>query len=82
MAWYPNTVSLMVHRRFAPGALPALDPFTDRPEVNAFFDLPGVEDFAEFDGLPEVRPRPTLPFPPEEVVWRRGDFLLRLPDVD
>jgi hypothetical protein len=87
-------VSVTVHRRFfpagdflpgprlAPEALPALDPLAGRPEVDAFFDLADLADFADFDGLtddlPDLRPRPPLSFSSEEVVWRRGDFLLRL----
>lgn len=83
MAWYPKTVLDTVHRNlfsagdflpgrhFAPEALPALDPFADRSEVDAFFDLGG---FADFSGLaedfPDLRPRAPPSFSAKEVVGR------------
>ena len=42
--------------RFAPEALPALDPLAGRPEVDAFFDLADLADFADFDGLADESP--------------------------
>ena len=72
-------------RRSAPEALPDFGPFADRPDVASFFDLADLEDFGDFAGLAgdltDLRPRAPLSFSPEEVVWRRGDFLLRLPEV-
>ena len=80
-------MSLMLHRRFvpvgdflpgrrfAPEALPDLDPFADRPEVVSFFDLADLEDFADFSGLagdlPDLRLPAPLSFSPEASVCRR-----------
>ena len=83
-AWYPNTVSVTFHRRFfpagdflpgrrfAPEALPALGPFADRSDVDAFFDLADLADFASVEGLavdlPDLRLRAPLSLSSEEVV--------------
>ena len=70
-------------RRFAADALPGLDAFAGRPEVEAFFDFADLGDFADFDGFggrwPDLRSLPPLSFSPLGAVWWRGDFLFRLP---
>ena len=80
-------MSLMLHRRFFPAGdflpgrrfasetLPDFDPFADWPDVDAFFDLADLEDFANFDGLagdlPDLRLPAPLSFSPEASVCRR-----------
>ena len=57
-------------RRFAADALPGLDAFAGRPEVEAFFDFADLGDFADFDGFgdrwPDLRSLPPLSFSPDK----------------
>ena len=80
-------MSLMLHRRFfpagdflpgrrfAPEALPDLEPFAGRPDVDSFFDLADLEGFADFadlaGDLPDLRLPAPLSLSPEASVCRR-----------